>query len=153
MSKLYNLQQIKLALLTGFMSVRRSGDSARHSGTFRMTLAEGTPNQTQIEFDAWVWELQEKDQEKWLSKDKKRTLDYCPSMYIGAESKQKAEFFIDPVEALMGEHEIDSGKGSQESALVVEQDTTDAGRAKTRAKMEAAIRPDEIDECEKEAVA
>lgn len=153
MSKLYNLQQIKLALLTGFMSVRRAGESSRHSGTFRMTLAEGTANERQIEFDAWVWELQDKDQQKWLGKDKKRTLDYCPSMYIGAESKQKAEFFIDPVEALQGEHMIDSGKGSQESSLVVEQDTTDKARAKTRSKMEAAIRADEIDECEKEAVA
>jgi len=153
MSRLYSLQQIKLALLTGFMSVRRSGESPRHSGTFRMTLAEGTPDQFQIECDAWLWELQEKDQEKWLAKDKKRTLDYCPSMYMGTEKKQKAEFFLDPVEALQGQHEIDSGEGPQESALVVEQDTTDKGRAKTRAKMEAAIRPDEIDDCEKEAVA
>lgn len=144
----YSLQQIKLALLEGFMSTRQAGQSNRHSGTFRFTLGDH-----QIELDMWMWQLAEKDQEKWLAKDKKRTLDYCPSFYVGAEEKQKPAFFLDPMEYLQGEHPIDSGAGPQESALVVEQDTTDKGRAKTRAKMEAAIRPDEIDECEKEAVA
>lgn len=144
----FNLQQIKLALLTGFMSARRSGESNRHSGTFRFQLGDH-----KIELDMWLWELAEKDQQKWLAKDERRTLDYCPSLYCGAEEKQKPAFFLDPVESLAGEHLIDSGKGAQESALVVEQDTTDAGRAKTRAKMEAAIRPDEIDECEKENAA
>lgn len=115
MSNLYNLQQIKLGLLTMFASVRRSGESARHSGTFRLTLAEGTPAEAQIEFDAWLWELQEKDQEKWLAKDKRRTLDYCPSLYIGAESKQKAAFFVDPVETAAGECPIDSGKIGDDS--------------------------------------
>lgn len=144
----FNLQQIKFALLQGFMSTRRAGESNRHSGTFRFELGGH-----QVELDMWLWQLAEKDQEKWLSKDKRRTLDYCPSFYCGAEKKQKAAFFLDPVESLMGEHPIDSGRGAQESALVVEQDTTDEGRAKTRAKMEAAIRPDEIDQCEKDAVA
>ncbi len=144
----FNLQQIKLALLKGFMSTRRAGESNRHSGTFRFELGGH-----QIELDMWLWQLAEKDQEKWLAKDKRRTLDYCPSFYVGAEEKQKPAFFLDALESLMGEDAIDSGKGPQESSLVVEQDTTDKGRAKTRAKMEAAIRPDEIDECEKESVA
>ena len=144
----FNLQQIKFALLKGFMSTRRAGESNRHSGTFRFELGGH-----QIELDMWLWQLAEKDQEKWLAKDKRRTLDYCPSFYCGAEEKQKPAFFLDAMEALMGEHEIDSGKGPQESSLVIEQDTTDKGRAKTRAKMEAAIRPDEIDECEKENAA
>jgi hypothetical protein len=144
----FNLQQIKLALLKGFMSTRRSGESNRHSGTFRFELGGH-----QIELDMWLWELAEKDQEKWLKKDKRRTLDYCPSFYCGAEEKQKPAFFLDALESLMGEDAIDGGKGPQESSLVVEQDTTDKGRAKTRAKMEAALRPDEIDECEKGAVA
>jgi hypothetical protein len=144
----FNLQQIKLALLSGFMSMKQSGESNRANGTFRFTLGGH-----EIEMDMWLWKLAEKDIEKWISKKEGRTPDYAPTFYVGPEEKQKPAFFFDPVEYLQGEHPIDSMAGPQESALVVEQDTTDKGRAKTRAKMEAAIRPDEIDECEKEAQA
>ena len=144
----FNLQQIKLALLTGFMSLKQAGESNRSSGTFRFTLGDH-----QIELDMWLWKLAEKDIEKWVSKKDGRTPSYAPTFYCGAEEKQKPAFFLDPVEYLQGRHPIDSMQGPQESALVVEQDTTDKGRAKTRAKMEAAIRPDEIDECEKENAA
>lgn len=153
MSRMYSLQQIKLALLTGFMSAKVGGNPARHTGQFRMKLDKGTPEEFEIEVDAWMWELQDKDREKWLGKSKTNKPENCPSFYMGIDDKQKKSFWMDPVEALQGEHLIDSGKGSQESSLVVEQDTTEKGRAKTRAKMEAAIRPDEIDECEKENAA
>ena len=135
----FNLQQIKLALLKGFMSTRRSGESNRHSGTFRFELGGH-----QIELDMWMWELAEKDQEKWLAKDKRRTLDYCPSFYVGAEEKQKPAFFLDALESLMGEDVIDSGKGPQDDTAVVARDTQKHADAVTSAKMTKAERDAEV---------
>lgn len=150
---MFNLQEIKLAALTMFVAMRRQGESNRSSGTARMTLGEGTPRETQIEFDIWSWDLQEKDIEKWMAKDKKRTKDYAPTTYVGAEAKQKAAFFIDPVEALQGQHIIDSGKGPQDRTLDVERQTQLAADIIAAYKADLAMRDDEIDESEKENAA
>lgn len=156
MSKLFTPRDIKLALLEMY-SYGLFGRDSRATGEMKMTLCPNTENELEVCFNVWGYKLTDEKKTQWAAKDHRKAQgkkpDDAPIFYFGVEDKQNKAFFIDPVEALQGEHIIDSGKGSQESALVVEQDTTTKARAKTRSKMEAAIRADEIDECEKESVA
>ena len=147
MTKLYTPRDIKLALLDMY-SYGLFGRAGRASGEMKMTLCPDTANELEICFNVWGYNLTEEKAIQWAAKEHRKAQgkkpDDAPTFYFGVEDKQNKAFFIDPVESLMGEDEIDSGKGPQEDGAIVARDTQNRANAKTRAKMNQAERDTEV---------
>jgi hypothetical protein len=145
MTKLYTPRDIKLALLDMF-TYGLFGSANRASGEMKMKLCPDTDNELEIKFNIWGYKLTESKAIEWAGKEFRKAEgkkpEDAPTFYFGVEDKQSKAFFIDPVESLMGEDEIDSGKGPQEDGAVVARDTQNRANAKTRAKMNQAERDD-----------
>ena len=147
MTKLYTPRDIKLALLDMY-SYGLFGRANRASGEMKMTLCHDTANELEICFNVWGYKLTEEKAiqlaVKEHRKDQGKKPEDSPTFYFGVEDKQNKAFFIDPVESLMGEDEIDSGKGPQEDGAIVDRDTQNRANAKTSAKMNKAERDTEV---------
>ena len=147
MTKLYTPRDIKLALLDMF-TYGLFGSANRASGEMKMKLCPDTDNELEIKFNIWGYKLTESKAIEWAGKEFRKAEgkkpEDAPTFYFGVEDKQSKAFFIDPVESLMGEDEIDSGKGPQEDGAVVARDTQNRANAKTRAKMNQAERDTEV---------
>ena len=147
MTKLYTPRDIKLALLDMY-SYGLFGRANRASGEMKMTLCPDTANELEICFNVWGYKLTEEKAIQWAAKEHRKAQgkkpDDAPTFYFGVEDKQSKAFFIDPVESLMGEDEIDSGKGPQDNGAIVARDTQNRANAKTRAKMNQAERDTEV---------
>jgi hypothetical protein len=145
MTKLYTPRDIKLALLDMF-TYGLFGSANRASGEMKMKLCPDTANELEICFNIWGYKLTESKAIEWAAKEHRKAQgkkpDDAPTFYFGVEDKQSKSFFIDPVESLMGEDEIDSGKGPQDDGAIVARDTQKLANAKTRSKMNQAERDD-----------
>jgi hypothetical protein len=147
MTKLFTPREIKLALLEMY-SYGLWGRDSRATGEMKMTLCPDTDKELEICFNVWGYKLTDEKRAEWAAKEHRRAQgkkpDDAPTFYFGVEDKQNKSFFIDPVEALQGEHEIDSGKGAQDDTAVVARDTQKHADAVTSAKMTKAERDAEV---------